>query len=148
MVQLFKDFAFCLRQTLVAEQIEKRRKSDEILKKIYSIVYGRPTKQSKIKENLLDFSGVVYDVDEEKAGREKLESKLEKQTVQDLKNLLMFFGQEPEGSKEELVNQLADFLEKPKASTKTFTISRKRSRSSSSRGSSRSRSPARKVDIA
>lgn len=99
------------------------------------------------------FSGVVYE--DAETGRGKLETKIERLTANEIKRLLKFFGQEYDGIKEELVERLADFLEKPKASDVIYedkkrkrSTSRSRSRSrSTSRSSSRksrSKSPAKK----
>jgi len=138
----------------VATQINKRKRSDEVLATLYGIIYGRVTKKSPIKDHLLQFSGVVYDDDEK--GREKLEGKLEKINLNSLREIMIFFGQDPDGKKEEVVDHLAAFLEKPSASDEDFTSkSKKRKRSSStsrsrsrsgskSKSKSRSKSPAKK----
>lgn len=136
----------------VASQINKRKRSDDVLTTLYGILYGRVTKKSPIKDHLLQFSGVVYGDDDK--GREKLEGKLEKINLNYLREIMIFFGQDPEGKKEEVVDHLATFLEKPSASDEDFTSkSKKRKRSSStsrsrsrskSKSKSRSKSPAKK----
>jgi len=104
----------------VATQINKRKRSDELLQTLYGILFGRVTKKSPIKDHLLEFSGVVYEDDDAKKGREKLEARLERFHVGTLKELLMFFGQDPAGKKEEVVDHLADFLEKPAPSDEVY----------------------------
>jgi len=129
----------------VVTETNKRTRNDPVLKILYSILFGRVTKKSPIKDNLLAFSGVVYEEDEAEKGRDKLLAKIEKLTVHEIKDVLIFFGQNPEGLKEELVEKLADFLEKPKASTEDYSHLKKRKRSSS-KSRSRSKSPAKKEE--
>jgi hypothetical protein len=132
----------------VATQINKMKRKDRLLHILHSLIFGgRVTKQTPLKNNLLEFSGVVYDDDEN--GREKLEAKMEKLNVYDLKDLLIFFGQDPDGKKEELIEHLVKFLEKPSPSNDDFSSKkrkRSRSKSPSSKKSNRSRSssPAKK----
>jgi len=135
----------------VASQINKLTRSNEVLTTLYGILYGRVTKKSPIKDHLLEFSGVVYEDDK---GRDKLEAKLEKINLNVLREILIFFGQDPDGKKEEVVDHLAAFLEKPSASDEDYTSkSKKRKRSSSSsrsrsrsksKGKSKSKSPTKK----
>jgi len=128
----------------VATQINKRKRSDDTLHALYSIIYGRVTKKSPLKDHLLSFSGMVYEDDDAKKGREKLEAKLEKLNVNVLKDVLMFFGQDPAGKKEEIVDHLASFLEKPAPSDQVYESKKRKRSSSSSRSKSRSKSPAKK----
>jgi len=128
----------------VAKEINNRLRSDDLLRTVHQVLLGRVNKKTALKDNLLAFNGVVY---EDSKGREKLEQKLERLTVRTLKELCAFFGQDPDGTRDELVPRLADFLEKPKPSDTTYSYasvgSKKRARSaSSSRG--RSSSPAKK----
>ncbi len=90
---------------------------------------------------------MVYEDDDAKKGREKLEAKLEKLNVNVLKNILMFFGQDPAGKKEEIVDHLTSFLEKPAPSDQVYESKKRKRSSSSSRSKSRSKSPAKKVTI-
>jgi hypothetical protein len=104
------------------------------LKNLHSLVFGgRVTKQTKIKDNLLAFSGVVY---EENESRDTLAAKIARLHKSDVRDILIFFGQDPSGEKEDIVQSLAKFLEKPEASDKDFAPKKKRS-------TSRSKSPAK-----
>lgn len=81
-----------------------------------------------------------------------LEAKVNRMMLRPIREILAFFGQDPEGEREDVVSRLADFLMKPapsdeKYSTKKRKSSSSRSRSSSparSKSSSRSKSPAKK----
>jgi len=123
----------------VAKQIAKKTRSDPLLKKIHTILLGRVNKQTKIKDNLHEFSGVVYADD---FNREKLEAKLDKQRLNDIRAILHFFGQEAKGTKEECIEHLVNFLEKPAASDLVVASPKKRKRSASP--ASRSKSPSKK----
>jgi len=94
----------------VASQINKRKRNDEVLTTLYGIIYGRVTKKSPIKDHLLQFSGVVYDDDEK--GREKLEGKLEKINLNSLREIMIFFGQDPDGKKRRSCRSSCFFLGK------------------------------------
>jgi len=90
-----------------------------------------------------NFSGVVYD---DELNRSKLEAKLEKHHLTDLKDFLSFFGLEKEGTtKDDVVKQLCDYLEKPHGdvseSASSSSSPKKRKRSSSP---AKSKSPAKK----
>jgi len=131
----------------VVAQINKRKKSDDLLRTVHGLLLGRVNKKVNVKENLLAFSGVVYDDDK---GRSKLEQKVARLNLRVLREALAFFGQNPEGERDELVPRLSDFLEKPKPSEDVFHVgaekkrkrsrSRSRSKSPSSSSSSKSRS--------
>jgi len=125
----------------VMTQINKRRSSDETLKALHSLVLGKTSKGVKVKDNLKQFSGVVYD--EEKT-RERLEERVFKHHLSELRDILRFFGLETSGDKEDVVKRLTDFLEKPHAVEGAESASpQKRKRSSSP--SSRSKSPKKKT---
>jgi len=128
----------------VAKQINKRTRNDPLLKKIHTLLLGRVNKQTKIKDNLEEFSGVVYTED---YTQDKLKTKLEKVHLVDIRSILGFFGQESKGTKDECIDNLVSFLEKPAASDLVVASPKKRKRSaspSSSRSRSRSRSPVAK----
>jgi len=129
----------------VVAHVNKRKKSDDLLRTLHGLLLGRVNKKVNVKENLLAFNGVVYDDDK---GRSKLEQKVARLNLRVLREALAFFGQDPEGERDELVPRLSDFLEKPKPSDDVFHVgaekkrkrSRSRSRSKSPASSSRSRS--------
>lgn len=101
-----------------------------------------------MKDNLLSFSGVVYSDD--KLNREKLEKKLESLRKEVLKQVAALFGINPAGTREELVEKVADWLEKPKDTGEKYDVAPKKRKRSTSRskspakGRGRSKSPARK----
>jgi hypothetical protein len=127
----------------VASLIKKLPKSSSVIGTIYSIVYGRMEKSAPAKEQLGQFSGVVYD---DTKTRATLEAKLHSFKLQPLREALAFFGQDPDGERDDVVKRLADFLERPKASDEKFFVasSAKRKRSASRSKSPRSKSPAKK----
>lgn len=101
------------------------------------------TKKVLVKNNLKQFSGNVYD---DNHTREKFEQKLDRHKVRDLRDIARFFGQDDKGEKEELVKSLADFLEKPSPSDRTYSSEKKASkkRSSSKKSSSGKKSSSKK----
>jgi hypothetical protein len=119
----------------VASLIAKRTRNDLLLRSLHNILLGRVNKKIPLKDNLLAFNGVVFD---ETHTRQKFEQKLETLPVPKLKNILAFFGQEHKGKKDELIPQLADFLEKPKASDTLYEVAvdKKRKRSESPKAKS------------
>jgi len=131
----------------IESQIKKRAKSDDLLKTLHGTIIGRVSKSVDVKENLLKFSGVVYEDDEK--GRIHLENKLNTLVLRVLRQFNAFFGLDPEGEREDVVERLAKFLEKPKDTGETFEIpgdKKKRKRSSSSGKSSKSPSKKKKKD--
>jgi len=134
----------------VEPEIARRTNKDELLRDIHSLAFGgRPTKKTEVKDDLLAFSGVVYDDDEK--GREKLEDRIWKRRKNNVQHVLAFFGQDPKGEKEDLVKRLIDFLEKPSASKETYDIppptsgrSRSKSKSKSSGGGKGKKGKSRK----
>jgi len=127
---------------LIAKHITKKTKSDPILRSLHGLLIGRVNKTVNVKENLGNFSGVVYE--ENELNRLKLEAKLEKHHLLELKDFLRFFGLAKEGkTKEEIVGQLADYLEKPHANVSEDASSpaKKRKRSTSP---AKSKSPSKK----
>jgi len=129
----------------VVAHVNKRKKSDDLLRTLHGLLLGRVNKKVNVKENLLAFNGVVYDDDK---GRSKLEQKVARLNLRVLREALAFFGQDPEGERDDLVPRLSDFLEKPKPSEEVYHVgaekkrkrSRSRSRSKSPSSSSKSRS--------
>jgi len=129
----------------IAAQIKKRAKSDDLLQTLHTIVYGKASKDTDVKENLSKFSGLVYEDDEK--GRKALENKLNGYMLRPLRAIAALLGQDPEGDREEIVERIANFLEKPKDFEKTYPIpgeKKKRKRSSSRSKSPRSKSPRKK----
>jgi len=128
----------------IAAQINKRPRSDDLLKLIHGTLLGKVTKKVEVKENLGAFCGVVYE--DNKKGRINLENKLNTILLKPLRQVNAFFGLSPEGEREDVVGRLADWLEKPKDTGETFEIpgEKTKRKRSSSRSRSRSSSPAKK----
>jgi len=99
----------------ISNQINKRTRKDEQLRSFHSLVLGRVNKETPIKENLREFSGVYY-ADKE-TDRAKYEAKLAKWPVAKIKDVLIFLGQETSGKRDELVDRMMDFIEKPSKAT-------------------------------
>jgi len=120
----------------VLSQINKRSKSDDLLRMIHGLLICRVNKKIQVKSNLKSFSGITYEDDK---GREKLEVKLERHKLRDLRDMARFFGQDDKGEKEDLIKTIADYVEKPtlvadrspSPSPKKGATKRKRSSSSS-----------------
>jgi len=128
----------------IAAQINKRTRSDELLKLIHGTLLGKVTKKVEMKENLAAFCGVVYE--DNKKGRINLENRLNTILLKPLRQINAFFGLSPEGVREDVVGRLADWLEKPKDTGETFEVpgEKTKRKRSSSRSRSRSSSPAKK----
>jgi len=131
----------------IGAEINKRNRTDEILKEMHNFILGRVTKKVDVKANLLEFNGIVYD---ETKTREYWEKKSDGLTKITLRQCCAFLGVDPSGNKSEIATRLLDFLEKPKDTGETFDIpndpSKKRKTASRgrSRSRSRSKSPSRK----
>jgi len=123
----------------IAAEINKRTRTDEILRDVHSCILGRVTKKVDVKANLLEFNGIVYD---DSKTREYWEKKLGSLMKSVLRQASAFFGLDPSGNKDEIVSRFLDFLEKPKDTGETFEIPHdpSKKRKTASRGRSRSRS--------
>jgi hypothetical protein len=97
-------------------------------------------KNTKVKENLLAFSGVVYE-DEEK-GRALLEAKLNGFRKIRLEHVSALLGLNPKGAKATLVENLITWLEHPKDTGKSYDLPAPKKRK---RSTSRSESPSKKA---
>jgi len=126
---------------IIEKHITKRTRSDPLLRSLHGLLIGRVNKAINAKENLGNFSGVVYD---EEMNRSKLEAKLEKHHLSELRDFLAFFGllKKEKLTKEDAVKELCDYLEKPHANVEESAASpKKRKRSSSP---AQSKSPSKK----
>jgi hypothetical protein len=125
----------------VAMLLAKFKSSDPVITLAHRIIFGTPGRTQTAKKHLREFSGFVYDEDFK---RENLIAKLSLKLVPSLRELSSLFCLDKSGSKEELVDRLVAFLEKPHE-TDVEPAARKRSRSPSpTRSRSRSPSPAKK----
>jgi len=95
----------------IDSQIVKRTKKDDVLRSFHSLVLGRVNKDTPIKDNLRQFSGLNYS--DKEIDRPKYEAKLAKWKVSKIREVLMFLGQEEKGKREEVVDRLMEFIEKP-----------------------------------
>jgi hypothetical protein len=134
----------------VLSQINKRGKNDELLRMIHGLLICRVNKKIPVKSNLKQFSGITY---EDEKGREKFEAKLERHKLRDLRDIARFFGQDDSGEKEDLIKVIANFVEKPTPSERSYSSPKKsaskRKRSSSSspkKSSGEKKSKRRKKD--
>jgi len=126
----------------VFSQINKRPRSDELLRLVHNLFIGRVNKKVQIKANLKQFSGVTYDDDK---GRERLEAKLQRQKVRDLREIARFFAIEDEGERDDLVENIIKFVEKPFQSDREPSSPKKSSpKKSSSKSSSKKSSKSSK----
>ena len=89
--------------------------SDE-LKTLHRLCFGRAGQKTKVKRNLREFSGFVFE--NVKAEKEKKAAVLNKTSTSTklLKGMLDVCDLSPSGTKAQLVERLLDFLEKPEAS--------------------------------
>ncbi|XP_078436708.1 DEK domain-containing chromatin-associated protein 2-like isoform X2 [Wolffia australiana] len=91
-----------------------RRKPDDI-KLVHTLLFGRKGKAVDHKSHILQFSGFAWHENEEKE-KAKLKEKLEKHVKDKLLDLCDLFDlpdAKPSSRKEDLVEQLADFLAAP-----------------------------------
>jgi len=129
----------------ILASLNKRRSSDEALIALHGVVLGKVTKAVKVKANLKQFSGVVYDDDK---NREKLEDKLHKLHMNSLREVARLVGVLSTGDKDDLVARLCDWAEKPHDADEAIESPKKRKRSDSptpTRSRSRSKSPAKRT---
>jgi len=95
----------------VADQISSRKSTDKALSTLHHLAFGVPPKHISVKKNLREFSGVVYDAENNRA---RLESRIESRAVPLLRDLCTLLGVHA-GSRADMVKNVADFLEKPAA---------------------------------
>eukprot|EP00268_Persea_americana_P029655 TRINITY_DN2867_c0_g2_i1.p1 TRINITY_DN2867_c0_g2~~TRINITY_DN2867_c0_g2_i1.p1 ORF type:complete len:712 (+),score=291.46 TRINITY_DN2867_c0_g2_i1:224-2359(+) len=102
----------------VAYKLSKK-KSDDTVKLLHAIIYGRRGKASQIKSNISQFSGFVWNENEEKQ-QAKIKERLDKH----VKNKLIEFCDvldipvaRATARKEDLVSKMLDFLMAPHATT-------------------------------
>ncbi|ERN17765.1 hypothetical protein AMTR_s00047p00118220 [Amborella trichopoda] len=102
----------------VAYKLSKR-KSDDVLKMLHVILYGRRGKSHQVKSNISQFSGFVWAENEEKQ-RSKVKEKLDKCVKEKLLQFCDLFDlrvAKVTSRKEELVAKILEFLQSPHATT-------------------------------
>ncbi|KAG6437015.1 hypothetical protein SASPL_101922 [Salvia splendens] len=120
-----------------------KRKTDETLQLLHTILVGKKSKVHTLKKNIGLFSGFVWVENEEKQ-RTKVKEKLEKCVrgkLLDLCDVLNITVNKTSTKKEELTTVLVDFLESPHATTDSLLADKeKKGKKRKSRGST-SKSP-------
>jgi len=125
----------------VADQISSRKSTDKALSTLHHLAFGVPPKHISVKKNLREFSGVVYNAENNRA---RLESRIESRAVPLLRDLCTLLGVHA-GSRADMIKNIADFLEKPvatdakpKKASKAKSSSKKTEKKSSSKSSKKS----------
>lgn len=129
----------------VKAQLEKRKLADKALSALHRIVFGTLGRKMYVKKNLREFCGVVYDADFDRA---KLDARLSAKPVNMLRDVAQLVGLERGGSKEEIAERIAKFLEKPHetdAKPERSSPKKKKSSSPSKKGSKRTKKSDKKA---
>lgn len=92
----------------VVAQLEKHKARDAVLQLLYQAAFGRRGAQAKLKAHLRDFSGYAEDGAADRAARS-----LGKQTMADIKAVAGIVGVERSGRKDEVVDRVVRFLDRP-----------------------------------
>lgn len=101
----------------VLYKLSKRNKADNTIKDLHSVLYGKRAKAPQMKNNILQFSGFVWDESKNNAKvKEKLE-KFHKEGLTNLCDVLDLHVSKAATKKEELVAKLIEFLEAPHITT-------------------------------
>jgi len=95
----------------VADQISSRKSTDKALSTLHHLAFGVPPKHLTVKKNLREFSGVVYNAENNRA---RMESRLSSRAIPLLRDLCVLLGVHG-GSRADMIKNVADFLEKPAA---------------------------------
>jgi len=101
----------------VVYKLSKRSKADNTIKDLHSVLYGKRAKVLQMKNNILQFSGFVWDENKNNVKvKEKLE-KFHKESLANLCDVLDLHVSKAATKKEELVAKLIEFLEAPHITT-------------------------------
>lgn len=104
----------------VVYKLSKRSRADSTMKDLHSVLYGKRAKVPQMKNNILQFSGFVWDENKNNAKvKEKLE-KFHKESLANLCDVLDLHVSKATTKKEELVAKLIEFLEAPHITTDTL----------------------------
>ncbi|CAN6477832.1 unnamed protein product [Victoria cruziana] len=111
----------------VAYKLSKRR-ADDVLKMLHTILYGRRVKNFQIKSNISQFSGFVWADNEEKQ-KMKMKEKLDKCFKSRLLEFceLLDMPAKFNDRKEDLVDKLLEFMEAPHATTDVLLSEKEKS---------------------
>ncbi|CAG8762633.1 28257_t:CDS:2 [Dentiscutata erythropus] len=101
----------------IARAIDKHKTSDETLKNIHRLFYGRAGTKNDIKSHLRAFSGLNA---ESPVDATAIKEKLERLKMTALKNMCVFFNVKVSGDKSSIIERLIEFIKEP------FDISNKK----------------------
>ncbi|CAG8514615.1 13867_t:CDS:2 [Dentiscutata heterogama] len=101
----------------IARAIDKHKTSDETLKNIHRLFYGRAGTKNDIKSHLRAFSGLNA---ESPVDATVIKEKLERLKMTALKNMCVFFNVKVSGDKSSIIERLIEFIKEP------FDISNKK----------------------
>eukprot|EP00002_Diphylleia_rotans_P039231 TRINITY_DN9058_c0_g1_i1.p1 TRINITY_DN9058_c0_g1~~TRINITY_DN9058_c0_g1_i1.p1 ORF type:complete len:430 (+),score=133.69 TRINITY_DN9058_c0_g1_i1:73-1362(+) len=107
----------------VVENVRNTSRNSEILMDLHKFLYGRAASVAKIKDNILKFSGFVYQNEEKE--REKYIIRLSKFTRPAVVEFVELFALDKNGTKDELVERVIDFLENPQPNGTTKVTPKK-----------------------
>ncbi|KAK4536235.1 hypothetical protein CDCA_CDCA07G2260 [Cyanidium caldarium] len=85
---------------------------DEVLKGLHAVLYHRPGKRSEVKQNLREWSGLATATE---AQRERMRARLGKWKLELVKQACTLLDLPLRGTKDELVQHMVAFLERPHA---------------------------------
>jgi len=94
----------------IASELSKRKMDDPALMTLHHLAFGMAAKRIRVRTNLRQFSGVVYDA---KLDRAKLESRIKARSYAALRGVCALLHLPSGGSTAEIVGRLADFLQCP-----------------------------------
>ncbi|CAG8814712.1 12536_t:CDS:2, partial [Gigaspora margarita] len=94
----------------VARAIDKHKTSDETLKNIHRLFYGRAGTKNDIKSHLRAFSGLNA---ESPVDATVIKEKLERLKMTALKNMCAFFNIKVSGDKSSIIERLIEFIKEP-----------------------------------
>ncbi|CAG8635772.1 5823_t:CDS:1, partial [Scutellospora calospora] len=94
----------------IARAIDKHRTSDETLKSVHRLFYGRAGTKHDIKSHLRAFSGLNT---ESPVDVTVIKEKLEKLKIDGLKKMCAFFNIKVSGDKSSIIERLIEFMKEP-----------------------------------
>eukprot|EP00271_Cylindrocystis_brebissonii_P004883 TRINITY_DN16804_c0_g1_i1.p1 TRINITY_DN16804_c0_g1~~TRINITY_DN16804_c0_g1_i1.p1 ORF type:complete len:602 (+),score=188.52 TRINITY_DN16804_c0_g1_i1:236-2041(+) len=98
----------------IAANIAKVTRNDEIVGSLYTILFGKRGKALVFKKSILEFSGFPWKpADNEAKERAKVRERLERYTREGLQQMLDLLDLPKNGKKDDQVQRILDFLEKP-----------------------------------
>ncbi|XP_051119179.1 DEK domain-containing chromatin-associated protein 1-like [Andrographis paniculata] len=123
-----------------------KRKADENLQLLHTILFGKKAKAHSLKKNIGLFSGFVWTDNEEKQ-KAKVKEKLDKcvkEKLLDFCDILNISVNKASTRKEELSAKLFEFLESPHATTDILLAEKENAKKRKSKGSARKSQGSRK----